>query len=510
MFGVATKHMRKPTRLFYCSIFIVCVGGSVGRIVKYSEAKIKNDLKFIYEKYGELSTNSITDSHRKYNTISLSACDRLGTKEYLYNLIGKERKTTSFYNWCIKNNHMEFIDNWSYEDNKITPKDISFSEHNSYCMICPDCGTKRYYNINSITNMGVVFKCQYCNSFGKWCIDNKKELLDKIDFSKIDFDIYSIPKGSKKNIWIKCNNSKHGSNPFMIKNITKGVSKCECPKCHSLAQWGIDTFDDDFLEKYWDFDKNDCDPFEIAMTNHSKKIWIKCQDVDYHGSYETKPCDLTATRDRITCPYCYNTRVHKFDSLGYLHPEVLELWSDKNKKSPYEYKTRSAKKVWFKCNCGIHSDTLRKIEIAYLSGFECPDCVKERDESKLEEKVRKYINNNLGYKTLHEHKCTLKPLNPKTNRPLPYDNEIVDIKLIIEVHGLQHYQLSGFAEMSAKKFGTTPEQELNYLQWKDNYKKQYAISNGYYYLEIPYWTEKDETYKILIENKINEILQEVA
>ena len=101
-------------------------------------------------------------------------------------------------------------------------------------------------------------------------------------------------------------------------------------------------------------------------------------------------------------------------------------------------------------------------------------------------------------------------MNPKTNRPLPYDNEIVDIKLIIEVHGLQHYQLSGFAEMSAKKFGTTPEQELNYLQWKDNYKKQYAISNGYYYLEIPYWTEKDETYKILIENKINEILQEVA
>jgi len=29
-------------------------------------------------------------------------------------------------------------------------------------------------------------------------------------------------------------------------------------------------------------------------------------------------------------------------------------------------------------------------------------------------------------------------------------------------------------------------------------------------MQIPYWTEKDETYKILIENKINEILQEVA
>lgn len=67
--------------LLFCFL-VGCVGGSVGRIVKYSEEKIKNDLKFIYEKYGELSTNSITDSHRKYNTISLSACDRLGTKEY--------------------------------------------------------------------------------------------------------------------------------------------------------------------------------------------------------------------------------------------------------------------------------------------------------------------------------------------------------------------------------------------------------------------------------------------
>ena len=122
---------------------------------------------------------------------------------------------------------------------------------------------------------------------------------------------------------------------------------------------GIDTICDDFLEKYWDYDKNTCDPFELAMTNQSEKIWIKCQDVEYHGSYETKAGYLTATRDSITCPYCYNTRVHKLDSLGYLYPEVLPLWSDKNKRSPYEYKPKSGQKVWFKCNCGKHSDTLR-------------------------------------------------------------------------------------------------------------------------------------------------------
>ena len=93
---------------------------------------------------------------------------------------------------------------------------------------------------------------------------------------------------------------------------------------------------------------------------------------------------------------------------------------------------------------------------------------------------------------------------------MPYDNEIIDMKLIIEVHGCQHYQVTGFAKMSSEKYNTTPEQELEYLQWKDNYKKQYALDNGYYYLEIPYWTEKDDSYKALIDNKINEIMKEVV
>lgn len=478
--------------------------------MKYSNEKIVNDLKFIYEKYGDLSSSSIKDSYNKYHTISLTTFNKIGKREKLYNLIGIEYKNKSFYDWCVENDHMEFIDNWSFEDNNISPKDVSFSEHSKYCIICPDCGAKRYYNINSITNMGVIFKCQYCNSFGKWCLDNDKELLDKIDFNKIDYNIYDIPSGSKKSVYIKCDNEQHGSNPFMIKYITRGKTQCECPKCHSLAQWGINTMGSDFLNVYWDYDKNTCDPFNLAMTNQSEKIWIKCKDVDYHGSYETKACYLTATRDSVTCPYCYNTRVHKFDSLGYLYPDVLSLWSDKNKNTPYEYKPKSSHKAWFKCNCGKHSDSLRIISIALNNNFECPDCVRDRDESKLETKVKEYINDTLGYKTFHEDKCTIRPLNPKTQRPLPYDNEIVDLKLIIEVHGCQHYQITGFAKMSARKFNTTPEHELEYLQWKDAYKKQYALDNGYYYLEIPYWTEKDESYKDLIKNKINEILKEVA
>ena len=92
----------------------------------------------------------------------MSVFDRLGTREELHKLIGVEFKTTTFYDWCVENDHMEFIEAWSFADNNgLTPKAILFSEHNKYWFVCKECGTKREYNINSITNMGVVLKCPY-------------------------------------------------------------------------------------------------------------------------------------------------------------------------------------------------------------------------------------------------------------------------------------------------------------------------------------------------------------
>ena len=54
------------------------------------------------------------------------------------------------------------------------------------------------------------------------------------------------------------------------------------------------------------------------------------------------------------------------------------------------------------------------------------------------------------------------------------------------------------------------EDAFKYQKWKDNFKKNYALEQGYNYIEIPYWKVKDDSYKELISNKIKEILQEVA
>lgn len=66
------------------------------------------------------------------------------------------------------------------------------------------------------------------------------------------------------------------------------------------------------------------------------------------------------------------------DSFGATFPEILERWSDKNTKSPYEYAPHSAEKVWFKCPDGKHEDYLQKIANAVIYDFTCRRCENEK------------------------------------------------------------------------------------------------------------------------------------
>ena len=73
--------------------------------------------------------------------------------------------------------------------------------------------------------------------------------------------------------------------------------------------------------------------------------------------------------------------------------------------------------------------------------------------------------------------------------------------------GEQHYNVNaGWVRKAAERSHMTKEELLAEIQWRDEYKKQYALSQGYYYIAIPYWTENDESYKTLIDDKIQSIL----
>ncbi len=396
---------------------------------------------------------------------------------------------------------------------EVKVEDLTNGSHAKVNVECDGCGKLiksvvwQNYLLFKKDNKYFCNKCSHQEegwiSFSKWCIDNNRnDILNLWDYELNNCLPSEISYGIAKKFYFKCPRGIHKSELIKLNSFSsKNKVNIKCKTCNSFAQWGINNLGEDFLNKYWDWEKNTVDPWEIDRGNNKKNIWIKCQEKEYHDSYEVSPNNFTGHNSR--CPYCNNQKIHLLNSLGTLYPQVLEVWSDKNKESPYEYAPWGNQEVWWKCLDDIHEDFIRNIPGSHRANFGCPECTKERNESFLQEKVRLYLNE-LNYTILHEYKCTIIPINPKTKYKLPFDNEIKELKLIIEVHGIQHYEICGWHISLAKINNTTPGYELHKRKLYDKYKKMYAISQGYYYLEIPYWTDnKNKTWKNLIDDKIN-------
>ena len=153
----------------------------------------------------------------------------------------------------------------------------------------------------------------------------------------------------------------------------------------------------------------------------------------------------------------------------------------------------------------MHDDYYQYIKNAVRGNYECPNCVKKRKISKAQDFVNKYLKE-LGYNVLHEYDCNIIAKNPLTNHLLPYDNEIPELKLIIEVNGVQHYQeKSSWNVLNAKTNNISEKESLLQQKHRDKIKKDYAIKNGYKFIEIPYWKIYNDSFKQLIDDCIIEI-----
>ena len=429
--------------------------------------------------------------------------------------------------WHVKNKDWYINKGYPFtkvkDEFKVIIEDISIGCSELVDVYCDECGEdqspiKWQIYIHNINKNGKYY-CTKCAkngykkwiNFEQWCLDNnRQDILDRWDYELNKLLPNEITYGTPKKYYFKCPRGLHKSELKNINSFTNGQEgSMYCKVCLSFAQWGIDNLGEDFLKKYWNYEKNNelgIDPWEIGF-GVDKKVWLKCQEKDYHESYYIEGSDFLGQNQR--CPYCSNKKVHPLDSLGTLHPEVLEIWSDKNKKSPYECSPMSHQEVYWKCPEGKHEDYYRDIGHSNKCSFRCPKCSEEKNESILQEKVRLYLET-LNYTILHELNCTLIPKNPKIKNKLgrmPFDNEVKELKLIIETHGKQHYEISLFHILLSKRNNTTPEYELHKQKLYDRYKRIFVKSQGYFYLEIPYWTDdKKYTWKQLINDNIFNII----
>jgi len=343
---------------------------------------------------------------------------------------------------------------------------------------------------NSVT---IKWNTRYRN----WYIDKGYIFTKWNDEFKVRVE--DLQNGSHAEVEVKCDNI-NCSHPFpkfikweKYKKSVKEDGKYYCQKCatklfggesikktrlkhgKSFAKWGIDNLGEDFLEKYWDNKLNVVNPWEINYGTKNK-VWIKCQNKDYHGSYDVRCSDFTNRGNR--CPYCSNrnAKTHKLDSLGTLYPEVLELWSNKNNKSPYEYAPHSGKEVWWKCPDNKHDDYKRSIHSSNACDFRCPECQFTKGEKSIEDWLRYY---NIYYVYQKEFIGLL----GLGGGLLSYDFYLPKYNLLIEYQGEQHEKPIDF-HGKGKKYA---EKQFKIQQIHDNLKRDYAENNKIRLLEIWYW-----------------------
>ena len=356
-------------------------------------------------------------------------------------------------------------------------------------------------------------------SFYDWCLKHQQEyLLELWDYDKNTVRPDDVCITSKVEYYFKCPLHKHESSLIKISNLTGRIrTKTICSKCNSFAQYLIDEYGEDAMCQYWDNEKNIINPWEISRGSKCV-VYLICQNKPYHENYPITPKDFIRGR---RCPYCRGLKIHPFDSFaaccnrklgdGYIN----KIWDDKlNIVNPWEIAPNSNIYVYLRCTENSNHPSYRIfLPNVFKTKYHCAICASEHNDSILQQSVVAYIVSQYAYNLLHEFGCTIKCKNQKTNRWLRYDNEVLlpgNMHLIIEVHGIQHFVADcGYNNKRAKKLNITPEEVLTDQQWRDEIKRRYALEQGYFYLAIPYWTEKDQSYKQLIDDKIHEILSTV-
>lgn len=390
---------------------------------------------------------------------------------------------------------------------RVKTKDLSKATNTLVEVKCDNCNKiliVRWYDYIKCLHTNELSYCQKCahkllgvkksnkskllksKSFQKWCIENhRQDVLDRWDYLKNTCNPDEISYGTTIKYWFKCPFKLHDSE---LKNINSFVSGQEgsmnCIACNSIGQYLITLYGEDAINIYWS-DKNILNPFELPKFS-IKKIWIKCQEKDYHGSYQII-CSTFTLGSR--CPYCINHKVHPLDSLGTLFPESLKYWSDKNKKSPFEYSSYSSQKVWWKCPDGKHKDFQRRIASSNLYNFRCSLCNFSKGEKRIEDYLASEQINNIPQKEFDG-------LIGVGNGQLSYDFYLPTYNLLIEYQGEYH---DGTAYNQTNK-------ELVIQKEHDKRKKQYTIDNNINFLEIWYWDFEniDEILNNKLKGEINE------
>lgn len=363
------------------------------------------------------------------------------------------------------------IDKWS-ERNEKSPRNLFRRSGEKYWFKCNICSHDYECSLHNITRKGK--RCPYCSNknlcssecdkcFNKSFASSNRAIYWSV---KNDVSPRETFKSSSKKYWFKCDKCLHDFETSLT-SITG--SSTWCPYCANtklcVDNKCIICFNNSFASceksKYWS-NKNDKTPREIFIYS-CNKYWFKCNICSH---------DFDGILGNINghdqwCPYCVNQKLCNDNNCimcfnnSFASYEKSKYWSEKNEIHPRNVFLNAHKKYLFKCERG-HEFESPPHDIS--TGRWCPKC-----KNKTEKKLYEILSN--SYNIIHHPKydwCR----NLETGHHFPFDFELEDYKIIIELDGEQHFkQIANWQ---------SPEENVK----RDIYKMDKANENGYTVIRI--------------------------
>lgn len=261
---------------------------------------------------------------------------------------------------------------------------------------------------------------------------------------------YMVGNGSKKKVWWKCDKNHEWEADIG----SRSKNKRGCPYCSGLKFTSTNSlaYINPQLASEWHPTKNgELTPYDISKCNGKKVWWL---GICGH-QWEAKISNRNTNESK--CPYCSNNKVLKgFNDMWTTNPSLASLLL--NPEDGYKYIEGSNVKLNWKCSqCSVIIRNRQSTSII-KSNYVCNNC---SDGFSYPEKVMfnllRELNSNFIYETSFEWS------NNKR-----YDFYIPSLNIIIETHGMQHFEQTG------RKGARTLKDE----QSNDRYKYELAIVNG--------------------------------
>jgi very-short-patch-repair endonuclease len=298
----------------------------------------------------------------------------------------------------------------------------------------------------------------------KYLIDTHPEIASEWHPTKNDNKLPSqFTHGSDEMIWWLCPNiCEFGCLHEYIGTIGSRTRGTGCPYCCEPAQkicihMSIVHTHPDIVSEWHPTKNGDLLPSQITHGSKRREIWWTCGKKCPEGcphEYQSAPVNRCGF-NKSNCPFCVNQQICIHMSIAHIYPKIASEWHPTKNGDllPSSISVGSGTSRWWRCSDNHNHEWEAPVKNRTSLNSGCPDC-KHKTEKKLGNYLRKV------YSVISQEKTICSPKQ--------FDFYIEELKLIIELDGLQH-----FKHIPAWK--NDPEKN----QSDDVFKMKCAIEKGY-------------------------------